>query len=186
MATAISSFLQNHSQKYMPANILTPESRQAHCDEFIRRVDASEYVAVDGLAYIPIGLEKILSDVALRREVGYAHFLLGGEPLAATPFVNEATPEKPTVPMQHENAAYATTQKIGLPWGDYDFWSLYIVRPREGNTIYGVTWLSAATAPQFMAVRKMLGNMARLHLYSAFVSGPDAAYRRVLPPDPAE
>jgi hypothetical protein len=165
----------------MPANIFTPESRQLHCDEFIRRVDASEYVAVEGIAYIPRDLEKVLSGLALRREVGYAHLLIGGEPLAAAPFINEAIPERPTVPMNHQSAAYATTQKIGLPWRSYDFWSLYVIRPREGDTIYGVTWLSAATELQFMAVRQMLGNMARLHLYSAFVSGPEAVYKRVLP-----
>lgn len=163
----------------MSEAIFTTESQIGRCDDFMRRLDTNDYVPTDSLQYIVREVEKTVANVALRTEVIYAHLMLGGEPLLAVPFINEANPANLSIPLSHKKAAHMTARRYDLPNSENDYWSLYVLRPKNGEQVYGVTWLSAATNAQLLAVKQMLQFLPRFQLFTAQTHSRGTTYIRV-------
>lgn len=164
-------------------DIFTPHFQTMACDEFIRRIDESEYVPERSLPGVAHDLERALSGVVFAEELIYAHVAFGGNPLVTVPFLNGPSPDRGQSPKSHSAAMKETAEHYDIPYRFNNFWSLYILRPsqQEDRNIYGLTWLTAASTNQLFSVRRMLRLMPRLRLFSGHNQGGYYMYRQVTP-----
>lgn len=165
----------------MTTHIFSHESQARLCADFMRQLDEPGCVSTESLSYIATDLEKVLSGVVLKNEVVYAHLVFGGQPLASVPFLNDPSPYDTSIPLSHRGAVYETAKKHEFEISDDEYWSLYLLRPRLGENVYGVAWLSAATQKQVISVKRMLRLMPRLKLFSAFSHSRGTSYMQVQP-----